>query len=224
MKTKDKNKILVVVAHPDDELLGLAGTLCKHRDRGDDIHILILANGEDSRAGVVDSKKRFNQAKNVANALKAKLYLEDLPDNQLDSLPLLSIVKIIEKIVLSVNPEIIYTHHAHDLNIDHRLVCEAVLTACRPVSGSTIKQILCFETLSSTEWQIKDFRQFSPNYYVDVSNYLEEKKKLLKNYDDEMRPFPYPRSYEGVEILAKYRGMEIGVGAAEAFNIIRILQ
>jgi len=178
----------------------------------------------DSRDGTVDSEKRLNQAKDVANELNAKLYTENLPDNQFDSVSLLSITKIIEKIILEVNPNIIYTHYSHDLNIDHRLTCEAVMTACRPVSENKIKQILCFETLSSTEWQVKDYRQFCPNYYIDISDYIEKKKKLLKNYDDEMRVFPHSRSYEGIETLAKYRGIEIGVDAAEAFCAVRVVR
>ncbi|MEK7194237.1 MAG: PIG-L family deacetylase [Patescibacteria group bacterium] len=215
------NKVLVVVAHPDDELLGLAGTLCKHRDAGDNVSILILANGEDSRDTGANAKKRLGQAGRVAKKLKAKLYLENLPDNQFDSVPLLKIAKLVEKVIFKVKPSIVYTHHPQDLNIDHQKACEAVMTACRPMPGVHVRKIFGFETLSSTEWQIKDFRQFAPNHYVDIHKYLKEKRSLLKHYHDEMRNYPHSRSYEGVEILAKYRGLEVGLKSAEAFEVLR---
>ncbi len=224
MTGNKKDKVLVVAAHPDDELLGVAGTLCKHRDVGDSIFILILANGEDSRDSGADAEKRFGEAKAVAKDLGATLYLENLPDNQFDSVPLLKIAKAVETIVAKVKPDIIYTHYAHDLNVDHRLANQAVLTACRPIPGSSVKKILSFETLSATEWQVKDHRQFAPDYYSDISKYLEEKKRIIKHYDKEMRAYPHPRSYEGVEILAKYRGLEVGLKAAEAFKVVRIIK
>ena len=224
MKNNFKKNILVVVAHPDDELLGVAGTLCRHRDAHDKISILILANGEDSRGSeMVDAGKRFTQAKKVASLLKAKLYLENFPDNAFNIISLLEITKKVEKVLFEVKPDIIYTHHSGDLNIDHRITSEAVLTAARPILSKKIEAILAFETLSSTEWQVKDYRQFAPNYYVDISKYLNEKKKLLSIYKDELRKYPHSRSLEGVEILAKYRGMEAGIKAAEAFEVIRMI-
>lgn len=218
-----KSRVLVVAAHPDDELLGLGGTLCRHRDKGDAVAILILGNGEDARDVGANPAKRFRQAGRVAKRLKAKLYLENLPDNQFDAVPLLKIAKMVEKAVFKVRPDIVYTHHPQDLNIDHQKTCEAVMTACRPLPGMQVRKILGFETLSSTEWQIKNFRQFAPNYYVDIHKYLKEKQTLLKHYQGEMRPYPHPRSYEGVAILAKYRGLEVGLKSAEAFEVLRIL-
>lgn len=223
MNTMSAHTVLVVAAHPDDELLGVAGTLCKHRDAGDAIAILILANGEDSRDSGADGEKRLGQAHAVAQALGAALHLADFPDNQFDSVPLLKITKEVESVVAEVRPTIVYTHHSHDLNVDHRLACQAVMTACRPMPGASVKSIFSFETLSATEWQIKDSRQFSPNRYVDISSYLEEKKKLLKLYDGEMREYPHPRSYRGVELLARYRGLEVGVECAEAFEAVRMI-
>lgn len=216
-----KQRVLVVAAHPDDELLGVAGTLCRHRDAGDTIAILILANGEDSRDTGVDVSKRLSQARMVASTLGAKLFLEDFPDNQFDTVSLLSLAKAVEKVLTKIQPTIIYTHYAHDLNVDHRLACQATITAARPMPGSSVEKILSFETLSATEWQIKDFRQFSPNYYVDITKYIKEKQGLLKFYKDEMRAYPHPRSYKGVEIIARYRGLEVGLEAAEAFLIVR---
>ena len=216
-----KNNVLVVAAHPDDELLGLGGTLCKHRNDGDAITILILANGEDSRDQGADPQKRLAQAQQVAEKLGAKLHLFDLPDNQFDTIALLTITKQVENKVAACQPNIVYTHHADDLNVDHRKTFEAVLTACRPQPGSSVKKILSFETLSSTEWQAKNQQLFKPNYYIDITDTLKEKQELLSIYHDELREHPHPRSLEGVAILAHYRGIEVGVHAAEAFTLIR---
>lgn len=222
---KKAKRILVVAAHPDDELLGLAGTLCLHRDKGDQIYILILSNGENSRGSeIADSLKRLKQARKVARMIGAKLFMEDFPDNAFDSVSLLSIAQTIEKVMKKVNPHMVYTHHSGDLNIDHTLTSHAVMVAFRPVYDGCLESILTFETLSSTEWQAKDHRQFAPNHYIDISSRLEEKKKLLSIYADELREYPHSRSLEGVEILSKYRGMESGLKAAEAFQIIRTVK
>jgi len=215
----------VVVAHPDDELLGVGGTLLRHRDSGDKIFILILANGEDSRGQKISNPaKRLNYAKKVALKLGATLYMESFPDNAFDSVPLLEIAKKVEDVLFTIRPDIIYTHHGGDLNIDHRLTFEAVLTATRPILEKKVEAILSFETLSSTEWQVKDSKQFSPNYYIDISKYISKKKALLSIYKDELRDYPHSRSLEGVEVLAKYRGLESGMKSAEAFCIIRMVK
>lgn len=219
-----KNSVLVVVAHPDDEILGVGGTLIKHRNNHDELNILVLANGEESRDVGVDIKKRLSQAERVAEKLKAKLHLENLPDNSFDTVPLLAIAKLVEKVVAKVKPSIIYTHHPYDLNADHRLAFQAVLTACRPQPDKSVKKILAFETLSSTEWQIKDQHQFKPTYYENIEQELDEKIDLIKIYQDELRPYPHPRSVEGIKILAQYRGLEVGLKAAEAFEVIRVIE
>jgi LmbE family N-acetylglucosaminyl deacetylase len=221
MEIKNR-KILVVVAHPDDEILGLAGTLCQHRDSGEEIAILILSRGEASRGQKIsDEKKRISQAKLVAKKMRAKLLLKNLPDNAFDSIPLLKIVKIIEKVIVQEKPDVVYTHFSEDLNIDHKLAFQAVITAVRPLAKSFVKKVYLFETLSSTEWQISGTKKFSPNHYVDISKYLSEKKEMLTIYKDELRAYPHPRSLKGAETLAYYRGMESGFEAAEAFEIIR---
>lgn len=219
-----KKIILVVAAHPDDELLGVGGTLVKHRNALDELTILILANGEDSRGTSTGVERRLRQARDVASKLNATLVLEDLPDNQFDTVPLLTVAKIIERVISHAKPEIIYTHYHNDLNIDHRIACQAVLTACRPQPNSSVEQILTFETPSSTEWQIKDYEPFSPNHYVDISAELEKKKELLELYAPELRAFPHPRSMQAIAALATYRGIEVGLAAAEAFRIVRSIK
>ena len=225
MNKRNRESVLVIAAHPDDELLGLGGTLCRHRDEGDVITILLLSNGEDSRGKEIsDPKKRLIQATLVAEKLNAELNTKNFPDNAFDSVPLLEITKSIEGIISGVRPSVIYTHHSEDLNIDHRLTFQAAITAARPISGRSVKKIFTFETPSSTEWQDYNRKVFIPSYFSDISKYLSEKNKLLSIYKDEIRSFPHPRSLEGIEVLAKYRGMEVGLLAAEAFQVVRIIK
>jgi LmbE family N-acetylglucosaminyl deacetylase len=143
-----------------------------------------------------------------------------LPDNRMDALDLLDVVKLVESVVAEVRPEIVYTHHAHDLNIDHRVTHEAVLTACRPLPGAQISAIYAYETVSSTEWAVGGTR-FEPTHFVEITSQLERKLTALQAYAPEMRPPPHARSIEAVRALAKVRGSSVGVAAAEAFMVVR---
>lgn len=218
------DKVLVVCAHPDDEVLGVGGTLLKHVKNGDEVYTLILGDGETSRDNN-NIAKRNNQAQQVADfAGFKKLFTENLADNKFDSIALLDIVKKIEKVINEVKPTIIYTHFSNDLNVDHQITFKAILTACRPQPNFSVKKILTFETLSSTEWQKKERNNvFCPTVYNDIKNFIENKKKMLEIYQDEIREYPHPRSIQGVEILAKFRGLEVGLEYAEAFEAIRII-
>jgi LmbE family N-acetylglucosaminyl deacetylase len=220
----NSKKILVIVAHPDDEILGMGGTLLMHKDKGDEISLVVLSNGEDSRPDKTDPKKRYSQSEVIAEKLGAKLFICNFPDQKFDVTPILSINQEIEKVLKQVKPDVVYTHHAYDLNSDHRRTFESVLTACRPQPDFSVTEIYSFEVLSSTEWQKKDHQSFCPNYYVSIDCYLEGKKVLMKEYKDELREYPHPRSLRGIETLAHYRGQEVGLAAAEAFEIIRIIQ
>lgn len=219
-------KILIVAAHPDDEVLGVGGTILKHVKKGDEVSILILGDGETSRNQNSDIQKRANEAQKVGQALGAReIILEKFPDNKFDTVALLEITKRIEEVISNIQPEVIYTHNSSDLNVDHRLTFKAVLTACRPQPNFPIKEILTFETLSSTEWQVKDPGHiFCPVNYVKIDDYIDEKLKILSIYKDELREFPHPRSIEGVKTLAKFRGMEVGFNYAEAFQVVRIIK
>lgn len=218
-------KILIIVSHSDDEILGVGGTILKHVKNGDEVNVLILSEGETSKDKNINIKKRKNQAQKAAQFLGIKeLFLEKLPDNQFDSLPLLKIVKITEQYLNKIRPTLIYTHHPYDLNIDHKLTFQAVVTACRPQPRYFVKKILTFEILSSTEWQVKDKkRQFYPTVYNDITEFIDKKIEALEIYKEEIRQYPHPRSKEGVRTLAKYRGMEVGYNYAEAFQLIRQL-
>ncbi|MDP2709083.1 MAG: PIG-L deacetylase family protein [bacterium] len=221
------NKILVVAAHPDDEVLGAGGTILKHIENGDQVNILLLGDGVSSRsvsAGKI--KKRAEQARRAAQFLGAKkIILNAFPDNRFDSVPLLKIIKKIEKIVNEIKPKIIYTHFSDDLNIDHRLTFQAVMTVCRPQPEFFVKKIMAFEVLSSTEWQAKKKNKlFCPNQYNDIGKFIDKKIKAMEIYSDELKTYPHPRSKEGIKILAQYRGLEAGFKYAEAFSVVRILK
>ena len=226
------SKILVVAAHPDDEVLGCGATMAKAAKLGHEVHTLILGEGETSRDEKRMRGKRSGELSRLAisaekarNILGARsLKLHNFPDNRMDSVDLLDIVKIVERHIALHNPDTVYTHHAGDLNVDHRMVSAAVLTACRPVPGQPVTTLLFFEVLSSTEWQASGCSSsFSPNWFVEVSDSLPLKIQALKEYSSEMRPFPHPRSYEAVEHLARLRGASVGVPAAEAFILARSL-
>ncbi|MCA2879577.1 MAG: PIG-L family deacetylase [Microcystis sp. M046S1] len=222
--------ILVVAAHPDDEVLGCGGAIAKHTQNGDRVHILILAEGATSRNLERDRQlfqselSALETAANQASKILGvnSLSLHDFPDNRMDSCDLLDIVKTIEQAINQYQPQIVYTHHAGDVNIDHQLIHQATVTACRPIPSQTVQTLLFFEIPSSTEWQTSGSAlPFIPNWFVDISETLECKLQALKAYESEMRPYPHPRSLEAVEYLARWRAATIGVKAAEAFMLGR---
>lgn len=224
------NSILVIAAHPDDEVLGCGATIAKHCKLGDEVHVAILAEGLTSRS---DHRKREDylselsvlaDTANKSNKLLgvASVILHDFPDNRLDSVDRLDVIKIIGNLINQYRPAIVYTHHSGDLNIDHRIIHDAVVTACRPLPGNFVKTLLFFEVPSSTEWQTTNSAPyFNPNWFCDISNTLEMKLSALEVYQSEMREWPHPRSIKAVEHLAKWRGSIIGVEAAEAFLLGR---
>ena len=220
--------VLVVAAHPDDEILGCGGTLAAHAAKGDMVHVLIVAEGATSRddhrypesrePDLAGLQAAASRAAAVIGAREPRML--GLPDNRLDSLPLLDIIKPIEAIVEAVAPEIVYTHHAGDLNVDHRIIHQAVVTACRPVPESPVSGIYAFETVSSTEWQTAG-EAFRPQRWVDIEPFLGSKLRALEAYEAEMRPFPHARSREAVKALARTRGAAAGLNAAECFMVVR---
>ena len=219
-------KVLSVVAHPDDEVLGCGGALLKHIAAGDQVYILYGSSGVGARFDEKDDDKniRLKQAQNVCEQMKVSGHrFLDLPDNRFDSCDLLDIVQAVGIYVDAIEPSIIYTHSGCDLNIDHQIMNRAVMTHCRPQPGFCVEQILSFETLSSTEWGISSDTPFRPNHYVDVTEMFDQKIKLMEIYDQEMRAFPHPRSPEAIEALAKNRGSQVGMHRAEAFFVERQL-
>ena len=222
--------ILIVAAHPDDEVLGCGGSIVKWSQEGKKVHILIMAEGATSRNKQRDrdvSRKELSLLAQSANKAGEILGAEtvtllDYPDNRMDSIDLLDVVKSIECYIEKIKPEVIATHHFGDLNIDHQTVHTAVMTASRPQPGHVVKRILSFETPSATEWQSPINKQaFIPNWFEDISSTLDMKIKALDAYKSEMRHFPHSRSIEAVEHLAKWRGAIVGIKASEAFMLMR---
>lgn len=218
-------RILIIVAHPDDEVLGCGGTIAKHSDLGDLVNVIFLADGVNSRsdAGLLELEIRKANAKAACKVLGVNhISFGQFPDNKLDTLPLIEIVKYIETGLAEFNPEIIYTHSALDLNIDHQIVNRAVITATRPQGNCSVKTILSFEILSSTEWFFSELMPaFKPNWFEDISKTLDRKIKAIEIYRGELRNWPHPRSIEGIKHLAGFRGATIGANAAEAFMLLR---
>ena len=224
------NTVLVIAAHPDDEVLGCGGAIARHSHQGDAVHVLILAEGVTSRDGQRDRTQRTPELSALATAAEAahrilgsqSLTLQDFPDNRMDSCALLDIVKPIERAIATHNPTLIYTHHSGDLNIDHRRIHEAVVTAARPLPDSGVQTLLFFEVPSSTEWQVPGAAPpFVPNWFIDIATTLEQKLAALDAYASEMRPFPHARSRQAVAALAHWRGASAGMQAAEAFCLGR---
>lgn len=223
-------KILVIAAHPDDEVLGCGGTIAKHADNGDEVSVLIIAEGATSRQPTRDRSVSSSTLNELAKAAQKaaeilgvhSLELLQYPDNRLDSMDRLDLIKIVEDKVDTVAPDIVYVHYGGDLNIDHRRIHEAVLTACRPTPSNSVRTLLSFEVASSTEWSPTNmFPGFTPNWFVDISEQIERKRAALEAYAVEMRCWPHARSHEAVYYLNKLRGSQVGCSAAEAFVLVR---
>lgn len=221
------NNILVFAAHPDDELLGLGGTIRRMVNNGVEAHAVILAEGLTSReekrsdADFSELKELQEDARKAAGIVGYKsIDFCGFPDNRMDGTELLDIIKVVSKYLEKYKPDTIFTHHHGDLNIDHRRTCEAVLTACRPVGDYYVKRIYAFETPSSTEWNFTYNESFKPNVYFDVTDTLQAKIDGMNCYRSERTEYPHPRSSEALLSLGKYRGSNIGVSLAEAFELL----
>ncbi len=218
------NKVLIVAAHPDDEVLGVGGTVLRHIGEGDEVYCIIMAEGMASR-NPIDSENALlelkDDSKRVARFIGFKeTFYFGFPDNCMDRINLLTVVKKVESVIDRVEPDIVYTHHEFDLNIDHRICFQSVITACRPISNKI--DIYTFETLSSTEWQSKNrVNVFVPNTYVDISRFMDRKLEAMRLYRSELCEYPHPRSIEGIKILAQKRGLESGLKYAEGCHLVR---
>ena len=228
----DNNRVLVVAAHPDDEVLGCGGTIARFSDAGVQVQVLIVAEGSTSRllqrdrSQVADELSALALASQTAGSILGASGVELLayPDNRLDSIDRLDLIKQIEKTIDRYQPEAVFVHHCGDVNVDHRRLHEAVVTACRPIPGQSVRSLLSFEVASSTEWQPPGSgTAFQPNYFVDISTQWERKLQALEAYSCEMRAWPHARSIAALEHLARWRGSQVGVEAAEAFCLLRQL-
>jgi len=213
-------RVLVVAAHPDDEVLGCGGTIARHAAEGDDVHIIFAADGETARVQAARHNRNMD-AQEAMKVLGAKsVFFCDYRDQMLDTLPLIEITRKIEEEGRRLRPTIVYTHHAGDLNQDHRIVHQATMTAFRPLPESPVHAIYTFEVLSSTEWGAG----FVPNHFVDITDYYRVKLEALNCYHNEMRPYPHARSLTSVNSLTSMRGASIGRERAEAFMTMRTIR
>ena len=221
--------ILVLAAHPDDEVLGCGGTIARYAEDGREVYVAILGEGITSRSAERDDADPVAldalraQSRQVAEFLGVEnLFLYRLPDNRFDTVPLLDVVKIIEGLIDLVRPEVIYTQHGGDLNIDHQVLFRATLTATRPMQGTPVRDVYAYEVGSSTEWAFQQFSpSFQPNVFVDISATLDDKIQAMQLYESEARAYPHPRSPEALRAQAQRWGSTAGVEAAEAFVLIR---
>lgn len=219
--------ILVVAAHPDDEVLGCGGTIAMHNFQGDKIYVVFMTDGVKSRTQFSDEDviNRADASKSVQSILNIEnMNFLGFEDNKMDNVPLLQIVKKLEAIINEIQPTIIYTHHYGDLNVDHQLTHNVVMTACRPLPNFIVKEIYGFEVLSSTDWSNSQKFSFKPNYFVDISKHILKKIGAAKAYNDEMREPPHSRSIKHIEVLAQHRGFSVGVEMAEAFEVYRLIK
>jgi LmbE family N-acetylglucosaminyl deacetylase len=224
-------RVLVIAAHPDDEILGCGGAIARHVREGDEVRVMIMAEGLTSRSSFdrVQDGEELSTLARAAHAANAALGVAELtllqwPDNRMDSIDRLDVIKAIESKVMEFVPERVYTHHAGDVNIDHRVIHDAVNTACRPLPGQPVRSVLYFEVVSSTEWQVPGSAPaFLPNWFVDITETFPAKAEALRCYASEMRGWPHPRSFEAVEHLARWRGATIGSHAAEGFMLGRAI-
>ncbi len=224
--------VLVIAAHPDDEVLGCGGTIARLTSNGKRVHIAILGEGATSRfdqrddadaAAVAALRSHSRQAGDILAA--AQVHHFALPDNRFDQVPLLDVTKIIERLIEKLRPAVVFTQHGGDLNIDHLQTFRATLTATRPQAACPVRHLYAYEAMSSSDWSFGQFAPaFAPNFFVDISTTLETKLAAMRCYESETRPFPHPRSAEGLKACAARWGTIAGVPAAEAFVLIRSVQ
>jgi LmbE family N-acetylglucosaminyl deacetylase len=223
------SRVLVIAAHPDDEVLGCGGTAARLVAEGHEVHFAILGEGMTSRhpqrADSDESELAILHQQALAAAAKVgvkNVVLHKLPDNRLDAVPLLEVVKLVEDLVDRVQPDVVYTHHPGDLNVDHGVIHRAVLTATRPTAGQSVREIYAFEVPSSTEWAFQRIEpSFRPNVFVDITRTIEAKIAAMECYETEARTFPHPRSPEALRASATRWGSVVGCAAAEAFELVR---
>ncbi len=218
--------VLVVAAHPDDELLGAGGTIAAHADRGDSVTALILCEGVSVRYRQERKAEVAAQSRRAATILGVTdLIVKDLPDQRLDTLPISQVAAHVEEVVKQRQPAVVYTHFGGDLNRDHRIVAEAVLIATRPYAAPSVREILMFETPSATEWgSAQLLPAFQPTVFVDISATIERKIEAFLCYSAEVADPPHPRSVEALRARARYWGSQFNRPMAEAFAMVRSLR
>ena len=220
--------ILVIAAHPDDEVYGMGGTIAKRSEVGDEVHVLIVTDGctaqyrNDPRLPELLAQKRL-EAQRANRILGVKqVHFGDLPDMRLDTVPHVEVNQLIEETVDAVAPDVVYTHFYGDVNLDHQMVYRSTLVAVRPVQGQTVRELYCYRVPSSTEWNPQlSHTAFLPNVMVDITDYAARKEAALLAYQTEARAYPHPRSAQYVRETDRVCGLQWGIGSSEAFMLLR---
>jgi LmbE family N-acetylglucosaminyl deacetylase len=215
--------VLVVAAHPDDELLGAGGTVARHAQHGAAVHALVMSDGASSRYAADMADVLAKSARRAGEVLgAASVRVGALPDQRLDVLPLLEVTQLVEAVADELRPDVVYTHFPGDVNADHGVVARAAWTACRPFVLPGLRRFAVFETPSSTEWAWPlEGAEFVPNSFVDIAGTLPDKLAAMACYESELRDYPHPRSLRALRERAAYWGSRVGRTAAEPFRILR---
>lgn len=216
-------KIVVVAAHPDDEVLGCGGVIARHRRQGDQVHVIVVTRGmPELFAAEAVAKVRVELGRAHAVLGGASVSYLDFPAPALDTVPGYAVADAIHKVLSAVQPDIVYLPHHGDIHGDHRAASLATMVAARPNGAVSIPRLLVYETLSESEWGNPNGADaFQPTVFVDISGTLEDKLKAMACYESQLRPSPNARSLEAIRALAKYRGHTVNLHAAEAFMLVR---
>jgi LmbE family N-acetylglucosaminyl deacetylase len=221
-------KVLVIAAHPDDEVYGMGGTIAKLSAEGNEVHVLIVTDGSTTqyknspklKAIINKKKEEVKYANDVLGV--TKVHFGELPDMRLDNTDHVEVNSVIENVIREVKPEVVYTHFYGDVNLDHQYVYKSTLVAIRPVPNQSVKELYCYRVPSSTEWAPQTVLDtFMPTVFVDISKYCLKKYEAIKLYETEIRNYPHPRSVEYVEKIDRATGLKCGIGTAEEFMLLR---
>ncbi len=216
-------KILTIATHPDDEVLGCGGVMARHASEGDEVHVLVVSRGIPEifpPSEIEGTRVELKKAHRILGVADTRFL--DFPAPKLDTIPSHEIADRIGDAINSIKPTTVYLPHGGDLHADHRAVFHATLVSCRPMNACPARRLLCYETLSETEWAPPfPGEVFIPNVFVNIDDFLETKIKALSCYVSQLKVPPHPRSIESAEALARLRGSASGLHAAEAFVLVR---
>lgn len=216
-------KVLVIAPHADDEVLGVGGTIAKHIHEGHEVYVCVITTGHPSMFPQEVLDKLRNEVIKAHKFLGVKqTYFLNLPAVMLSEVPKHEVNKKTNEVIDELKPDVVFIPHFGDMHLDHYIVSQAAMVGVRPIKDHSILEVYSYETLSETEWNIPHVTNaFIPNTYIDITGYLDKKKKAMEYFTTQLTEFPHPRSIEAIESLAKLRGSTIGVKAAEAFCLVR---